>query len=275
MINIGMNPDIVKFGPLTLSWHGFFSVVAGVVAVWLGNRLAPRMGVDKNHLMEVLLPAVIGGLIVSRAVHVIDYWDFYSTRPLSILAFHEGGLTIWGAILGGMVTAALYALFKGYETARILDLGAVGLILGQAIGRIGDIINGEHTSVPTDLPWGVVYTHPGSPSYGLAPQHPAVAYEMLMDLAIFGLLWKLKERVRPPGSLFLLYLSIYAFGRFFLSFLREDSNFVGLGLNQPQWLSLLVLVVTVPWLVSRIGKGKREYDDAIEEEAESGEKKEG
>ncbi|MFH1002732.1 MAG: prolipoprotein diacylglyceryl transferase family protein, partial [Chloroflexota bacterium] len=103
----------------------------------------------------------------------------------------------------------------------------------------------------TGLPWGVVYTNPGSPAYGMPPQHPAVAYELLMDLAILGVLWRLRHRLRPDGTLFLAYLVLYTTGRFFLSFLRLDSNTVFLSLNQPQLISLVVLAVAVPLMIQR------------------------
>ena len=149
-------------------------------------------------------------------MHVVDYWSYYSANPGSIFAFWEGGLAVWGGILGGALTALVFARITGLALAPYADQIAPGLILAQAIGRIGDIINGEHFSTPTGLPWGIIYTHPNSPSYGLPPAHPAVAYELLMDLLIFGILWKLRGRFPPGGSLFMLYLALYSFGRFFL-----------------------------------------------------------
>ena len=145
----------------------------------------------------------------------------------------------------------IVARIRAFPLAPYADLAALGLILAQAIERIGDIINGEHISKVTSLPWGVSYTHLNSPAFGLPPTHPAVAYELLMDLIIFGVLLKLRRRIRPDGSLFLLYLTLYSTGRFFLSFLRLDSNTVFLSLNQPQWIGLLVLVVAIPLLVFR------------------------
>ena len=97
------------------------------------------------------------------------------------------------------------------------------------------------------------YIHPNSPAFGLPPTHPAVAYELLMDLIIFGVLLKLRRRIRPDGSVFLLYLVTYSFGRFFLSFLRLDSNTVLLGFNQAQWLSLIVLAIALPILLFQQG----------------------
>ncbi len=249
MINIGMDPILVTLGPFSISWHGLFMAVAIAVGVWLPTRLAARAGLSADTLFSMAIFGVIGGLIGARLVHVIDYWSFYSANPGAILAIWQGGLAIWGGILGGTLAALIFARISGFPFAPIADQSALGLILAQAIGRIGDIINGEHFSTATGLPWGVIYTHPNSPAYGRPPTHPAVAYELLMDLFIFGMLWKLLGRIRPDGSLFLLYLILYSVGRFFLSFLRLDSNTVFLSLSQPQWISLLVLLVAIPLLV--------------------------
>ena len=250
MININIDPILFNLGPLSLSWHSLFIVLGIAVGAWLPARLAAKTaGISADRLYSIALWGVPGGIIGARLVHVIDYWSRYWANPGAILAFWKGGLALFGGILGGMLTVVIFARIRGFVLARYADLAALGLILAQAIGRIGDIINGEHFSTTTGLPWGVVYTHSNSPSYGLPPQHPAVAYELLMDLFIFGILWKLRGRLKPDGSLFLLYLTLYSFGRFFLSFLRLDSNTVFLSLSQPQWISILVLVVAIPLLV--------------------------
>ncbi len=249
MISIGIDPILFTLGPFSISWHSLFIVVAIVVGVWLSARLVAKAGLSVDRLYSIALWGVPGGIIGARLVHVIDYWSRYMANPGDIFAFWQGGLAIWGGILGGTLTVVIFARIRGFAIARYADLAALGLILAQAIGRIGDIINGEHFSTITGLPWGVVYTHPNSPGYGLPPVHPAVAYELLMDLFIFGILWKLLGRIRPDGSLFLLYLPLYSIGRFFLSFLRLDSYTVFLSLSQPQWISLLVLAVAIPILI--------------------------
>ncbi len=251
MINISINPILFTLGPFSLSWHSLFMTVAIVVGVWLPARLAAKAGLSRDVLLSLAFWGVPGGIIGARLVHVIDYWSLYMANPGAILAFWKGGLAIWGGILGGTLTAVVFTKIRNLPLGRYFDLAALGLILAQAIGRIGDIINGEHISTTTGLPWGVVYTHPNSPGFGLPPVHPAVAYELLMDLVIFGILWKLRGRIRPDGSLFLLYLSLYSFGRFFLSFLRLDSNTIFLSLSQPQWISLVVLAVAIPLLIFR------------------------
>lgn len=258
MINIGIDPILFTLGAFSVSWHSLFTAIALAVGVWVAAHLVLRAGLSREILYAGALWAIPGGIVGARLVHVVDYWGFYSANPGAIFSFWEGGLAIWGGILGGTLTALIFAKVRGLPFAPYADLAALGLILAQAVGRIGDVINGEHISRATSLPWGVVYTHPGSPSYGLPPSHPAVAYELLMDLLIFGLLWKLRGRVRPEGTLFLLYLISYSIGRFLVSFLRLDSNTVLLGLNQPQWISLMVLAVALPLLLrQQVLRGKK------------------
>ncbi len=250
-IIINIDPEIFRLGSLSVSWHGFFMVVGLVVAVLLSARLVARAGLSVDQLYTIALWSIPGGIIGARLIHVIDYWDYYIANPGNILAIHRGGLALWGGILGGLLVALLYARIKNLNLAGYADKIAPGMILGQAIGRIGDVINGEHFSITAGSPWGVVYTNPNSPAFGLPPSHLAVGYELLMDLVIFGVLMRLLGRIKPDGTLFLLYLASYSVGRFFLSFLRLDSKTVQLGLNQPQWLSLIVLVAVLVFFFLR------------------------
>lgn len=259
MINIGIDPILVKLGSFSISWHSLFMMVAIVVGVWLSARLVAKAGLSVDRLYSIAIWGVPGGIIGARLVHVIDHWDLYrdlyATNPGGYLSF-EGGLALWGGILGGTLAVLIFSRVSRFSIAPYADRIGLVFILGQAIGRIGDIINGEHLSTPTSLPWGVVYTNPAAGrafqhSLEFGAVHPAVAYELLMDLFIFGILWRLRGRFKPEGSLFLLYLSLYATGRFFLSSLRLDSNTVFLSLNQAQWISLLVLAVAIPLLIWR------------------------
>jgi phosphatidylglycerol:prolipoprotein diacylglycerol transferase len=157
-------------------------------------------------------------------------------------------LTLWGRFFrfaGEATKAPLPSI------GHLADIAAPALLISMAIGRIGDVINGEHWAKATDLPWGVIYTHPESLGGGRPASHPAVAYELLFDLALLAVIWPLRHRLRPSGMLFVLYGALYSTGRFFLSFLREESNEYFLGLNEAQIVSLLVMVVTIPLLVYR------------------------
>lgn len=245
MIRIGLSPDLIHVGSFMVTWHSFITAISVVIAVVLIGRWAKQSGLKDDMVSSVAMWAIPGGIIGARLVHVIDNWGYYSTNPGQIIAVWSGGIAIYGAIAGGVIAGAAYAAWKGFPVRRLLDISAPGLIIAQGIGRIGDLINGEHFSTLTDLPWGVVYTHPVSPGYGRPPTHPAVGYEMLADFALFGLLWVLRGRLRPEGSLFALYAALYGAIRFPLSFLRLDSNTMVLGLNQQAWISLLVLAGAV------------------------------
>lgn len=244
-IVINIDPVIFHLGSLTVAWHGLFMVVGLVVAVLLSARLVARAGLSVDQFYTIALIGIPGGIIGARFIHVIDYWDYYMANPGNILAIQRGGLALWGGILGGLLAVLIYARIKNLSVFDYADRMAPGMILAQAIGRIGDVINGEHFSIGVGAPWGVVYTHPNSPALGLPPSHLAVGYEMVMDLVIFGVLMRLLGRIKPDGTLFLLYLASYSVGRFFLSFLRLDSKTVQLGLSQPQWLSLFVVIAVL------------------------------
>lgn len=272
-ITIGISPNIFEFGGMVLSWHGFLTFVAVAVAVYLVARWGTKEGLVADAIYSVSVWAIIGGIVGARLVHVIDFWEIYQTNPISILYIWNGGIAIYGAILGGFIGGSLYILIRNSnwflrlwgryfrfagepdkaplpEIGRLADIAAPALFIGMAIGRVGDIINGEHFARATDLPWGVIYTHPLSPSFieSRPASHPAVAYEMLFDLALVGVLWPLRHRLRPHGMLFTLYLALYSMGRFFLSFLREDKAYF-LGLQEAQFIALGVMLITIPLLV--------------------------
>jgi phosphatidylglycerol:prolipoprotein diacylglycerol transferase len=128
----------------------------------------------------------------------------------------------------------------------LADVAAVGLPLGQAIGRVGCLINGCNYGIPTTLPWGVIWTNPGA----MAPindvaRHPAQAYEALLSLAVFGLVWLLRKRFKTDGLLFLVYVVAYSLGRFPISLVREDTIAL-FGLRQAQVVGLALTLLALP-----------------------------
>jgi phosphatidylglycerol:prolipoprotein diacylglycerol transferase len=273
-ITIGMNPNIlIGLGGLTLSWHGLFTFVAVAMAVFLVARWGAKEGLVVDSVYSVSVWAILGGIVGARLVHVIDFWsDIYQHNPIEVLYVWTGGIALYGAILGGFVAGSLYIIIRNSnwflawwgrffrftgepnkaplpEIGRLADITSPALLISMAIGRIGDIINGEHFATATDLPWGVIYTHPASPGVGRPASHPAVAYEMLFDLMLLGIIWPLRHRLRPHGMLFVLYLALYSAGRFFLSFLRDEFKEYFLGMNEAQIIALIVMLITIPLLV--------------------------
>lgn len=260
-IEIPWSPDIVGIGGLLITWHGLFTAVGLLAGMWLALRLGRASNYDPDDLYSIALVAVPSGLIGARLLFVVERWDTYGSSLGDILSITEGGISIWGAILGGLLGGILYAWWKGLPIARALDIAAPAMLLGQATGRLGDLVNGEHLATATDLPWGVIYTDPGSPAFAhsvaVGAVHPATTYEMLAALAIVGVLLALYVRLHHvrPGLVFLTYLVSYAALRFFLTYLRLDSaETVGGLLRVPQLVSVAVLLVAVPlaiWLWRR------------------------
>lgn len=248
-IEIGMSPNLVDSGGVTITWHSFFMLVAVLAAIWLAVRWGREGRVGEGMVAETALWAVVGGIIGARLVHVFDNWDFYTDNPSQIFRIWNGGIAVFGAFAGGVIGGGIFALANRLPVRYMLDVAAPTMILGQAIGRVGDIINGEHFSDPSDLPWAVVYTHPESPGFGVPPSHPAVAYEMFADIALFAILLALRGRLKPHGALFGLTALAYAVIRLGFAPLRLDSNSEIAGINQQGFIAIVVLVLAAAWLV--------------------------
>ena len=244
-IEIGLDPVIIQIGHFGLRWYSLAILAALAAGIALTLKEARRKGINEDVIWGVATWGVIGGLIGARLFHVADNLDKYLADPLSVLAFQEGGLAIYGAIVVGLLAALIQAKRRGWPYMRVLDAAAPGLILGQAIGHIGCIIQGDSLGPPTDLPWGLVYTNPGAmaPALGV-PFLPAQGYEMVWDLAIFAVLWAIRRRVRTEGLLFVIYLFLYSLNKFTVSFWRENV-ILALGLREAQLLALVGLAFSV------------------------------
>jgi len=267
-IEIPWNPHIVAFGGFLLTWHGVFTAVGILVGVQLALWMARQIDFDTDNAYTLALIGIPTGILGARLLFVAEHWGYYGENPRDILALTEGGISIWGAVLGGVLGPLLYALWRRWDVWRGLDVASVGLAAGMGIGRIGDLINGEHLARATELPWGVVYTHPNSPAFAhsliVGAHHPATTYEMLGDFVILGCaivfargMWR-----RLPGLTFFFFLGAYAIMRFFLSELRLDSagTFIP-GVTVPQLVSLAVILGIVPPVLYILRRGPR-HDDA-------------
>jgi phosphatidylglycerol:prolipoprotein diacylglycerol transferase len=259
--------------PIQITWHGFFTAVGTLVGIWFAVRWAVCAGYTEDDTFSVAMWGVIGAIIGARLFHVIDQWDFYAKDPVQIVKINEGGLAIYGAIVGGLVAGALYAWHKHLNVARLADVAAAPLILGMAIGRIGDIINGEHHGTHADgFPLAVVYTNPNTLGELNVQAHLAVGYELILDLLIFaGLVWLVQGFVRRDGRIrfncdprlprdgmvFWVFILAYAVCRFFVQFFRLDTTFA-LGLSQAQLLSVLAAMVAVWALVFQMQRARRD-----------------
>ncbi len=246
-MTIDIDPVILHAGPLMVSWYGVVVAVAIVVGAWLALREARRIGLSADRVESVAFWVILGGIVGARALHVIDRWDQYAGDPLRVLAIWNGGLAILGAVLGGTLAGIVGALRNGLPVRRLSDAVAPGAILGQAIGRFACLFTGDAVGRPTDG-FGITYLNPGAiaiPQRGVAYE-PVFLYEMLWDLGVFALLWILRGRLRRDGQLFALYLGLYAFGKFALTYLRTETVWVA-GLQEAQLLAVVAVVLAIGW----------------------------
>lgn len=248
MIEIGINPIAFSIGSFAIRWYGIMIALGVLVIVlWMVRQVQKEARISYDTLLTAALIAVPSGIIFSRLIHVIDQWVY--TGSLGTLWAFEG-LTIWGAVLGATLGIWVYSRFSRFPFGHFMDLVALPTLLAQAIGRVGCTINGCCYGVETSLPWGVVYTHPESYGPLGVAVHPTQLYEIVFLLVTFGVLFMLRKRFQPDGSLFLIYLSAYSAWRVGIDFIREGTPFL-FGLHQAQVIGIIVLLIAVPILIWR------------------------
>jgi phosphatidylglycerol:prolipoprotein diacylglycerol transferase len=256
-IVIDLNPNIARLGPLLITWHGVFAVLGIVAAAQLGFWLLNKEGVPVQSGGDGLAWMVVLGLIGARLLYVWENFRLFSNgQLLRVFALTEGGISQWGGLFGAMVGAYVWARRAKFSFWKVIDAGGPAAMIGLAVGRIGDVINGEHHGSPTNLPWGVEYVNANTLGQPGVVVHPEVAYEMVLTLALLAAILPFHQRLKarlPDGVTGLIYLGLYAAGRFFLSYLRLDPA-VFFGLRQAQLASALMVVIAaaaVPILIRR------------------------
>ncbi len=236
--------------------------IAGGVSVAL--PFARQRGLTDDDIWDAAWPTLLLGLLGARLYYVVQQpLEPFLAEPWRILATWEGGMAFYGAIFGVIIGLVWVARAKGISVWHYLDVGSIFAIVGQAFGRIGNIINGDIVGAPTTLPWGFQYVHPGSfvADRTIAYQ-PAAVYELLFNIAFFAVMYPLRNRFKP-GVLSSLYLMIYSLGQFLLFFLRTEP-LVALNLKQAQLTALVVFVAgaLLYWWLHRHYQGNVRADQS-------------
>jgi len=238
-------PILLEIGPISIYWYGFLIAMGILLGARVATFLAEQSGNDPEIIWDMLIVVVLLALVGARAYHVFSTpqsgllgWDYYRQNPLQVFAIWNGGLGIYGAIVGGALGVAIFSHFRKLNVLQWLDFIAPGMALGQSIGRWGNYMNRELYGPPTTLPWGLHIP----PAYRIAPYnnlnaypesalfHPTFLYESLATLALSIVLIWIATRVwrgLRHGDLLLLYLMGYAVIRFGVEFLRPDAWMLG------------------------------------------------
>ncbi len=270
IININIDPVAIHIGS-GIRWYGIMYALAFAVAYRYGVLpIATAHNVARQQVERIATACIITGLIGARLYFVVQQPDLldYLRHPLRIIAVWEGGMAFFGAIIGAIATLGYFA-WRNRKLSfwMLLDAGVFFAVVGQPIGRIGNIINGDILGARSDAFFATAYTFPAGLGHCAVLQpgflcgvgyQPAAVYEMLGTLAIGAVLFWLRHLHTRDGIIGITYVALYAVSQFLIFFLRDSEPVIGLGLKQAQWTSLAILLVIVPTAVlawRRWGRG--------------------
>ena len=237
----------------SLPWYGVLIVIGIAAAIALCTHEERRRGLRPDTFIDMAFWVIPFGLIGARIYYVIFQWDLFANDPLSILRLWEGGLAIYGGVIGGLIAIRLFAKRRGFNTFTLTDIIVPGLALAQSIGRWGNYFNMEAYGRPiTDAAWHFFPIAVQIPTLEGNVWHMATFfYESCWDLLVFLLLWfVIRKRAKHSGTSTLCYLLLYGTGRFFIEGLRMDSLMTG-SLRISQMLSLVLVLLSSVILMTR------------------------
>ncbi|NLI22825.1 MAG: prolipoprotein diacylglyceryl transferase [Clostridiales bacterium] len=236
-----------------LPWYSVLMVGGILIAYLIGTREEKRIGLPRDSMLDMVLVAVPCGIVGARLYYVLMSLDQFAADPISVFYVWEGGIAIYGSIIGGALGVYAYCRVKKRSFAALLDIAAPGLALAQAVGRWGNYFNREAFGpVITDPRWqffpaGVLIEESGAPIWHVA----TFFYESMWNLGVFAVLWAIRRRVKRRGDLFLWYMALYGSGRFLVEQLRTDSLYL-FGLRASQYLSLVLCAAVAGVFIARL-----------------------
>lgn len=271
------DPIIFAFGPFAVRWYGLLIVIGALLAAYIGTVEARRKKEDPDHMWNLLIWALIFGIIGARIYHVLSspagasrgFHYYFVEQPFtnvsifgavvpfpSALMIWEGGIGIFGGLLGGVLAVIIYCKRNKLNWWRWMDIMAPGVLLAQAVGRWGNYFNQELYGPPTDLPWGILITNVNQriPPYNdltayplTTTFHPVFLYESLWNLVGFVLLMWLGRKYASKmldGDMVSLYLIWYPTGRLLVESLRPDAWTMS-GIPTAQIISVLLILLGI------------------------------
>lgn len=277
-IDITINPTAFTIFGFEIQWYGLIITFGLLLALLFGFRNMPRLGIDPDRAIDAIIGGIIGGIIGARAYYVAAQWEEYAGDWASILNTREGGLAIYGGIIGAFLTGSIVCKIRKVPLLPMYDLCGMGFLLGQGIGRWGNFTNQEAFGCNTDSLFGMsggriqywITANASSattqgdtvldPSY---PVHPCFLYESLWCLAGFVLLTIVMRKWRKfDGQLFFMYIGWYGLERFFVEGLRTDSLMEG-SLRISQAVAAVCVAVSVIMLIIGFSRVKRLGTDYV------------
>lgn len=233
-------------------WYGIIIASAVVIAILLAMQEAKRKKVNPDHIIDFALIAIPLAAIGARAYYVVLEWSRFSSNIVSVFYIWEGGLAIYGAIIGGVLAAVIISRWRKLSLLTLFDVAAPGLALAQALGRWGNFFNQEA--------YGPLVTDPGWMWFPFAVRIEATNsvhmatffYESMWCLLIFIFIWTQRKKFKHEGDAFLFYALFYGFERMLVEGLRQDSLWLVSGvIRASQLLSALIFIAALTILLIR------------------------
>ncbi|HEX2178194.1 MAG TPA: prolipoprotein diacylglyceryl transferase family protein [Actinomycetota bacterium] len=260
----------IPIGNLSVSPHGVGIAIGYFLGATLMARRARRTGFNEDHAWNAAVVGVLGAIVGARVAYIVGHPEQFRSA-VEYLQIYKGGISLMGGLIGGFLAAFLYCRAKKLDFLRLADLGAPGLAIGTAIGRIGDLVIGDHLGTPTDGFWGWEYqggelisSPPCDPAVYPSPNgciqpgmvvHQTALYDSLWSLVIFFILMRLDRKPRPKGFLVLTWAALYSIGRILTDLVRVDKTWFGTGLTGSQLTAIVVLVLSL-FFLARLRKGR-------------------
>lgn len=266
--------EFTVFGhEVTIKFYGVIIAFGFLLAVLFGGRMAYKWKLDLNKMLDILLFGTIGGILGARLYYVAFEWDYYSRHLSEIPQIWEGGLAIYGGLIGGILAAFLVCRHNGLNFLKLLDLAGMSFLIGQGIGRWGNYANQEAFGTNTTMPWGMtsdkvaryISTHQsefaekGITMDASVPVHPTFLYESLWCIASFIIIYIIcKKAYKFSGQLILCYGILYGAERAVVEGLRTDSLYIGTtSLRVSQVLSMVLVLICAAILIAKLVELKK------------------
>ena len=258
-----MYPILFQFGPLTIYSFGALMALAALSAGVVVGLEMKRYGYDPELASTMVLAAVIGGLVGARLLFIAEEWDSFLRSPLALI-FSGAGFTWYGGMIGGALAVTWVVKRRGIPWLKAADIAAPAIAIGYGVGRIGCHVAGDGDwGAVSNVPWAVAYTNAiigwvdpntGAPYPPGVRVHPTPIYEFLESMMILGILWPLRKKGYPEGTIFWLYLILAGAARFIVEFWRINPP-VAFGLSEAQWFGLILGVLGL-WQIVRLRRAR-------------------
>ena len=234
-----MHPIIFSYGPLHLYSYGLFVATGVLCAIFFIRQNAQLILLNPDTSVDLAITTVISGFMGARIFYVIQFWDYFKNSPLDVFKIWQGGIVLYGGLIGGLLGFAFFVRISHLSFLSTLDLFVPAMALAQGFGRLGCFFNGCCFGAKCNLPWAVQFP------FLEGKVHPTQLYEAVFCFLLFAFLYGLLKRKKFTGIVALVYFTIYPFGRFLIEFLRGDQKYYLFHLTIAQWTSVMFLILII------------------------------